>query len=472
MSFDGLLGAGGAAKQLLVYGVGYEIARALLGPLFTQIEYDINNNSPIVELSPPQLADLVIRGVLTSEPDAAARCQVFGIDPAKFHEMYLLAGEPPGLQQVLEMWRRGIVPTDAGVGAPSLNEAIRTSRIYSYWTDAIGKFQFQPVSPADLVDAVQRNQITEAQGVMLSYFAGLGNAETAYPPGADPTPTQDAFTILLNTRGNPPSPGELLELARRGYIPWGNLDPAQKAPNPAEISFAQGIYEGDSKDKWLPYYAKLAEYLPPVRTIPTLIREGAITDAEALTLLEQQGLTPQLAQAYIAGAHSTKATTAKQLNESTITQLLLDKIITVDQATQYLEALGYSASEASLLATSAQARQVASTLTKNVNKIGTYYISHKIDAARAQTELSALGVDPAQIGTLLAGWDIDRTANVAHLSAAQIASAWEYLILTEAQAMQELQVLGYTPYDAWVLLSIKAKQPLPNPPPFGPGLTP
>lgn len=468
MSFDNLLGPGSAARQLLVYGVGYEIARALLGPVFTQIEYDINSNSPIVELSPAELADLVVRGVIGNEPDAAARAKVFGLDAGKFQEMVRLAGEPPGLQQVLEMWRRGIVPTDAGIGAPSLNEAIRTSRIYSYWTDAIGKFQFQPVSPADLVDAVQRNQITEAEGVMLSYFAGLGNAETALPSGANTTPTQDAFTILLNTRGNPPSPSELLELAKRGYIPWGNLDPATKSPNPQEISFAQGIYEGDSKDKWLPEYAKLAEYLPPPRTIVSLLSKGVITAAQAQTLFQQQGLTPALAAVYVASASSTRTAKPKQLNVSAIEQLYIDKAIDQPTAQGYLTALGYTASEAALILETATLRQTMTDLQRNETRIANYYIAHKIDQATASTMLGGLGLPAAQITQLIQGWTIDRQANVKRLTPAQITAAWEIGAFTQDQAQASLEADGYTPYDAWVLLSIKHKSPLPNPPPPGP----
>ena len=444
------------------------MARALLGPMFTQIEYDINANSPIVELTPPQIADLVVRGVIANEPEAAARCKVYGIDAAKFHEMYLLAGEPPGLVQVLEWWRRGIVPTDDGTGKPSLNEAIRTSRIYSYWTPAIDAAQFQPVSPADAVDAVQRNQISEAEGVMLAYFAGLGNAETALPQGADPTASQNAFTILLNTRGNPPSPGELAELVRRKIIPLGNTDPAQKSPNPNEISFAQGIYEGDSKDKWLPGYAALIPYLPPPRTITTLLRTGAITVAQAQDYFEMAGLSPELADAYIASASSAKTTSKKNLNEAAVEQLYVDKLVDQPTALGLLEQLGYNPTEANYLLESAGLRQTLADLNKNIGRVGTYYIAHRIDEATARTMLANLGLPGAQIDQLLTGWTIDRQANIRRLTPAQIESAVEYAGWTVDEAMASLEADGYSPYDAWTLLSIKNKAPLPNPPPQGP----
>jgi hypothetical protein len=469
MSFDGLLGPGSAARQLLVYGVGYEIARSLLGPMFTQIEYLINEGSPLVELSPPELADLVIRGVIGNESEAAARAVKFGIDPGKFHEMTLLAGEPPGLVQVLEWWRRGYLQWDNGIGSASVAEAIRTSRIYSYWTETIQQAQFVPPSPIDAVNAMVRNQLSRSEALALAYFGGLGVGPLSPPIGANMNDTANAFDILVNTRGNPPAPGELLELANRGEIPWGNLDPATKVADPTEISFAQGIYEGDSKDKWLPYLAKLGIYIPPPRSIPALLKSGAITVAQATTFLEHQGLSPDLAAAYVTEATHAKTTKAKQLSESHVVQLYTDKLIDEPTAVADLELLGYNAAEAAQILTTATAEQTLQDYRKAISRISGYYIAHRLSDAQASTALASLGVPADQIASYLSQWQVDRTANVRILSNSQIESAWEYGILTQDEALMELQLLGYTPYDAWVLLSIKAKGPLPNPPPQGPG---
>lgn len=471
-TFDNLLGPGSAARQLLVYGVSYELARSLLGPMFTQIEYLINENSPLVELSPPELADMVVRGFL-QQPDAIARAAKFGLDPARFGLMVDSAGEPPGLVQVLEWWRRGYLGfTGATPQTPSVTNAIATSRIYTSWTPIIKSAQFQGVSPADVVDAVQRNQITLAEGIRLAYHAGLGNSPNPIPSGESSQQTQDALQILLDTRGNPPAVGQLLELANRQIIPWGDLNPANKAPDPAATTFAQGIYEGDAKDKWLPLYAQLGVYLPPPRTVTTLLSKGAITPAQAQQYYQDAGLTPALAAAYVASATTNKTAKPKELSEANVITLLTDKLITQAEAVTFLEQLGYPANEATVLAATAQTAQSIADLKRNEQRVGTYYITHKIDRANALTMLAALGIDPAAAAGLVAGWDVDRQANVRTLTAAQIADALEFGILTYAEAITELEVLGYTPLDAWTVLSIKAKQPLPNKPAGGPGLVP
>ena len=471
MSFDGLLGPGSAARQLLVYGVGYEIARSLLGPMFTQIEYEINQNSPLVELSPPELADLVVRGVIANEPDAAARATKFGLDPGKFQEMVRLAGEPPGLVQVLEWWRRGFLPWDQGIGEPSVAEAIRTSRIYTYWTDTIRQAQFVPPSAADAVDAVLRNQVTLEQGIAMAYFAGLGVGALQVPSDADTTDTATAFQVLLDTAGRPPAPGELGVAANRGYIPWGDLDPATKQPNPSELSFAQGIFEGDTKDKWLPIYAQLAQYRPPPRTVTALLRSGAISTAQALQLFEEAGLSPELAQAYVTSARTTKAVTQKQISLGTVLQMYEAKLLDAATATQDIENLGYTQAEAAAELAFADYQRAHKGLTAATNRVGTAYIAKRIDAQQATTALAALGVPADAVTQYIQEWDIERTTNVKVLTEGQIVTAFHYEVFSpdpatnQATAQTMLEELGYSPYQAWVLLSARAHGPLPNQPP-------
>ena len=471
MSFDSLLGEGSAGRQLLVYGVGYEVARALLGPMFTEIEYQINNNSPIIELSPAELAELVVRGVIANEPDAAARAQKYGLSADKFDQMVRLAGEPPGLVQVLEWWRRGYLPWDQGIGAPSVAEAIRTSRIYSYWTDTIQKAQFQPPSPADAINAVLRNQVTLEEGISMAYFAGLGVTALAVPAGSDTAQTATAFQVLLDTAGRPPAPGELGVAANRGVIPWGNLDPATKVPNAGEISFAQGIYEGDTKDKWLPIYADLARYEPPPRTVVALLRSGAISVADATTYLEHAGVSPALAAQYVVEATTAKTTKQKELSEQRVVTLFTDKLIDLPTATADLELLGYNAAEAEQILTSAVAENTLSDFRGAISRIRGYYIAHRVTDVQASDALAALGVTADKVATYLAQWRIDQEANIKVLSETQIVTAWFYNNFSsvpatnEAIAMGKLQQIGYSAYDAWVLLSNRNKGPLGSPPP-------
>jgi hypothetical protein len=186
--------------------------------------------------------------------------------------------------------------------------------------------------------------------------------------------------------------------------------------------------------------------------------------------LTEQGLSPTLVAAYINAATATKTAATKKLSESNVLTLLADKLIDEPAAVTMLEQLGYPANEAAVLATTGTAALAISDLKANVNRVGTYYIGHKIDRANALTMLATLGLDAGSAAAKVDAWTVERQANVRVLTAAQIANAWEFQILTEGEALAELEVLGYTPLDAWTVLSIKAKQALPNKPAGGPGL--
>lgn len=451
--WSSLLGQGTAAEQLLVYGVAQQIIGVLLTPTLEFLQQELWKQEPAVPVSPQEAADMVLRGVM-SQDEGASEALLSGTNGQRFADLVLNAGEPPGLQDVLLMFRRGFIPEGPAVpGQPSVAEAIKTSRIRNEWATAILQSAVVPISTSAAVDAVLRNQISQGDGETIGFENGIA-------PGD--------FDLLVNTSGNPPSLTELIELTRRGFIPEGNLDPATKVADPGEISFAQGIYEGDTKDKWLPYYAKLQEYIPPPRTVVALLRAGSISPAEGAALLQDAGLTPALADAYVAEATSSKTASAKNLNESTVVELYTLKLLPEADAVADLEALGYTAAESNLLLATAVSKQQLSALNKNVTKIGNYYIAAKIDQATAVTQLANLGVPADQATVLLQGWTIDRTANARILTPAQIATAWKYAVISQEDAMAKLEAYGYDPYDAWVLLGIAGLGPAPDQPPPGP----
>lgn len=442
------------AESFLLWNVASQFVGALLAPMITdltQIMNELSVHAGVHQvLTPAELADMVVRGII-DPANAQSVAAASGTDGNDFTLMVESAGEPPGLEFLLEAWRRGYLGwDDTGPEAPSVERGIRTSRVYNYWADVIRKMAVVPMGVAEAVDAVVEGQITHDDG-----------AKAAYANGID----ADTFQVLVNTRGNPPSPMQLVTLYRRGLIPL-------EGTGPDVTSVQQGIYEGATKDKWWQLLADLAEYLPPARTITALEREGAITAAQAVDLYKKAGLSPELAAIYSAAASHGKTTTHKQLAESAVVQLYEAKLITAAQAEPMLTNLGYDTNEAGFVLALADHNVQAKSVTAAVTKIRTLYTGRKIDAAGAKKALADLQVPEGQIGPLMEVWDIEAQANVRDLTEAQIVEAWHYQIMTQDEAVAALGVLGYTPWDAWVLLSVKNKGPLDHQPPRGPGPSP
>ncbi len=441
-----LFGKGSIIEQILVWQVLGQILAAVMAPELRLLENTVNQITQEVPIPPADLADMVVRAVL-GDAAATEEAKKSGIPPSDFELLVKNAGEPPGIQQLVEAWRRGFIP-EAGLGPDqtSLIQGIFESRVKNKWFGTLLALATRPVPAADAVDAFVKGQIPYDQGEKLAYEDGYD---------------RDAYRILVNTRGNPPSPIELAEFLRRGFIPL-------EGTGPDVLSFQQGIYEGATKNKWWRLESRLAEYIPPPRTVTAMVREGALTDDEALALFKQAGLSEQLAAAYLHAAHHQKLQADKLLAKADIEQLYRDHVISGDEATSALKVLGWTDTEIPLLLALQDVKRSITALNQAIGRVHNLYVNHKIDKGQALNALNALHVPAAQIQQMIPDWDIERSSNVKVLTPAEIAAALFYKVIDQATAQQELEAQGFTPFDAWILLSVRMHHPLPNQPAPGP----
>lgn len=463
-----LFGGGGVARQFLIYGVGYEIARSLLQPIFVAISTDqweraiAEGGTKVYQpLSPADLADMVIKGIVTTA-FAQREASKYGVRPVDFDRMSLDHGEPPPLQLVLEMFRRGFIPWSAGaIPAISAQNAIREGRIRDEWITVLRDAQFTPPSVADAVEAVVRNQITRTQGIALAYYAGLGTKSLTPPTGADTTDTETAFQVLFDTAGRPPAPGQLAELVWRGAIPVTGT-------GPEVTSYQQGVFEGDLKDKWEKPLEALLVNIPALYEIRVLLEHGAISTTLAAKYLKEAGYSSTIATALAADATSQAIVTDQLLTEQNLKALYQNGTITQAQALTMLGNIGYETTAANFIVASWKLDTAWSALQSSISRVGSYYISRKINATEAAQNLRRLTVPETSIATIIAEWTVARTSNVTLLTVTNIVDAWAYGIFTQATAIEYLQAHGLTAYDAWVRLSIKNEGKLPTEPSQGP----
>lgn len=433
-----------AASQLFIWQVMGQLVGALMEPLLNAVTRAVNETSQTTPLSPEQLADMVVRNFI-SLADGSDYAKQSGIAPADFQRMVYAAGDAPGPTQLVEMLRRQIIPaTGTGGDVVSFQQGIAEGRLLDKWADPVQALGDVPLGVADAVDAVVEGQIDQATGAAEAYKNGV---------------SADNFQILVNTRGNPPSVTELLELNRRGLIPLEGV-------GPAETTVQQGIYEGATKDKWWQLLAQLGNYIPPPRTVTAMVRAGSIDDATALQLWKDAGLSDTLAQAYLTDAHKPTRTTTPAVTASEVSQLYEDGLVSQTQAEGMLTTLGYSTEDAQAIVSLAVFNTSKSQLTSATSRIRTLYISRKITRATAAAALSDLHVAPAQVTAMLDMWDVDESANVKVLTEAQVADAYEYALIDQPTATNLLQGMGYSAWDAWLLLSVKMKAPQGAPPPM------
>lgn len=450
-SWADLVGKGSVAETLLVWGLLNQLVQDVLGPFLEAVQIKVNHANPLFPNTPADLADMTVRGVL-DQNRAADEAADSGINADRFGRLVHLAGEPPGLETVLEMFRRGYIGwDDTGLDTASVERAIKTSRVYDYWSGPIRKNAQIPITVGEAVNAFLRGQTDETTAKAEAQASGI-NAER--------------FQILFDSAGRPPSPMELVELLRRKLIPL-------EGTGPAELSFQQGIFEGDSKDKWWPLYAKLAEYLPPPRIISTLLRTGAIDQATAAKLFDDAGLTPEMQAAYIHSTNGEKMAGTRELAQGVVLELYQAKAVDQATATGLLNVLGYTNTQATLLLELYDLRRDITATNQAINRVGRLYTTHKITRAAAVELLAQFGVTPAHEAQLMATWDLELVSEVKLPTAAELGTALFYKAITPDEAMSEAMKLGYTPLDAYIVLSAHSRGPVGNKPapgPAGPGV--
>jgi len=441
-SFGDVFGEGSTAYQLLVYGLGQQVLQSLLAPFLTELEVEVNTAFPVNPLSPADSATAANRSFMT-DADAQAEAAKQGIDAARFEIMRNLAGNAPAPEELAEALRRGIIQaTGSGADAISFDQGIAEGNLLDKWGPTIQALAKTIPSPADIVDAIVRNQVTAAEGAALYETVG---GDTDY------------LQLQVDTNGNPPAPTELLEMAMRGIIPWTGT-------GPDALSFQQGIYEGDAKDKWEPVYQSLAQFWPSVSELVELYRWGVIDQETATAGMVSRGVSDEQAGWWIDYANLNAVNDYRGLTEQSVLSMVSIGYMSDAQATTALQALHRGPDAIETLLSYAHIQRAIQSVNQAVSRVGALFTARKITAQTAQDALVRLGIESVAVADILADWEAIAAINVKVLSEGQIVDAFHYGVMTQATAQQELVNLGYTEYDAWVLLSVKHESPLPGEP--------
>lgn len=421
----GILGEGSVARQMLVWNVLGSVVGAATQPFTRALQDDLWAKTPIVPLSPAELADMVVRGVAGNDW-AVSQAARSGIGPENFALMVHNSGEPPALMEMLSLFRRG------KVDATMLDHAIRQSRVRDEWIPIVHEMGLDEPTSTDILQAYLQGQVGHDEAMAL--YRKLGG---------DP----EYFQLMYDTRGSAPTPNEAALMARRGIIPW-------EGTGPGAVSYAQAFLEGPWRNKWSAAFRSVSNYAPPPRTVSALYAEHAIDQETALKLFGQAGLSPELAGAYLVGASKTKVATHRNLAVSTIEALYVEKAIDQQSALDMLALLGYDPAEAEFMLLVNDMKRFEKYFQAAIGAAHTQYVGHHIDAATASNVLDNIGVAPTEKDHLMALWLLERGARVKVLTPSEIRKAANNQVITADEALSRLVDDGYSTADATIYLQL------------------
>ena len=182
--------------SIIGFGIGAAASSVFEAPL-ADLSAEAWSKFTNRRLSPADLAELVLRGERT-EAEGAGEAKESGINADRFGELVKLVGNPPGVETLVTMRRRGII-SDADFA-----RGIVTGRIRTEWIDQLAQLQHDFITPAEAAGLVARGFLDRSSGEKAAAAAGISSSD---------------FGHLVDDALNVPPLGELLELVNRGAIP-------------------------------------------------------------------------------------------------------------------------------------------------------------------------------------------------------------------------------------------------------------
>lgn len=371
-----------------------------------------------VPLSPADAALALLRGNITQERALKAAADS-GVDAADFQTLVDNTGEPLGLMQLLEAYRRGFI------NKQRLERGIIQSRVRNEWLDVAEMLRYSPISVADAVNAVVQNHITQEQGDAISQQNGL-------EPGS--------FATLVETAGEPLSRTELEELYNRGEITKAQVE--------------QGLRESRLKNKYVDQAFSLHTKLMPIRNLSEAVEFGTMSLANAVGEAMKNGYSQADATSLILTASARKLHQFKMQAVTAAETLLIDNAM--DRATFIKVALnhGFDEAEAEAIAEGAEYKRVARLTQSAITAVRAKYLSRHIDKGEASGLLDGLGVVSAHRDQLLKVWALELSSMTRLLTPAEIIRAYKKGMFDGKEAEKRLIGLGFSQTDAALLVEI------------------
>lgn len=453
---------GAIIEQVFVFGIVSQLLGTSVAPFLQGISNDLWTAAVgagiAVPVSPAIIATAAGRGLnLGDKPTvnvpgwAYTEAAKSGVAKDDVDLQASLVGLPPALQELFEMYRRGII------GLDQVKVGLREGDFRDDWIDRAVQLVHTWLTPLDFVRAAVQAQMPYADALEWAKKTGL-DTSTALPlatGGTEATP--DMFGLAFSIAGRPPGPQEMAHMAQRGIIPWTGT-------GANETTFQQGIAESDVKTKWTSALQKLAEYKPPPGEVKTMLERGVISHDQALGFWRQDGVPDAVATAFAAEAEQQSTIQDKHLARGQILAGYYDHIFTNAQAKELLALLGYSGAVAEDLLAIADFRRELTAINSIVRRVGTLYESFKLSATHAKAALHNVGIPDEQAADLLHTWETLRVAPIRLPSEADIGAAVKYGTLTVDEALDALGNLGFQPRDAAIVLSAHSQvqiKPLP-----------
>lgn len=376
-----------------------------------------------VLLSPHDLAMARQQGFV-DQARAESESALQGVTAERADLLFELAGLPPGIDPATEALHRGFID-DAGFA-----QIVREGHTKTKYTDLLLRLAKPLLRPATIVNLYLRGWITQADyhGRMAAWGYEAGQADDWY-----------------DASGRPAAPVQM-------YTAWARDVTGPDGSAMDETQFLKGIRESDIRPEWGPMLWGNRWNYPSLFQLRSAVQDGGITRDRALTILKYERYEHADAVALVDAWLRPTATGPKGLTAAELVAEYEGLYLTRAELVADLQAMGYSATTAAEKANAADARRTRLARNAAIAAIQKRYEEWRATEADVRTRLGELNVTTDAADHLLTLWGYERADKLRLLTPAQIKKAVGANLLTRADALTELEQLGYTAADATILL--------------------
>lgn len=374
-------------------------------------------------MDPGTAATLVARR-LKAPVDPFEHAARNGVHRVTLDAIALAQSVTPTVGETLELLRRKVI------GPGAAETALQQAGVQDAWIEALLALKVTPPSAELAVTAEVQNHLDPGRVKEIMEANGFDPANHDW---------------WYETAGVPPGIEELIKLLRRKLI--------------SREFLVQAIRESRIKDKYIDAILETKRYVPPPRTVMAVFKQGGFDHARTLELLEENGLTPEDAAAYVAGAGAHHQTAVHTEAASLIMGAYEYRLYDRNQAKTALLSTRHGEGEAELMLEVADRKRAFRLQAEAIARVRAAYVGWRIDETAASGRLDALAIPSEARDDFMHTWTVEHELNRRHLTPTQIEGLFRRQKLDEAQALARLRAQGFTDEDAALLLDLATPAP-------------
>lgn len=375
-------------------------------------------------LSGADLANASVQNQMTDTEIESYRARL-DIDTADMQTLIKLAGEPPGIDTLLEGWNRGFIDESF------VEQGLKESRLKNKYNDFIKQLRFKIPPISDLIRFMVREAFDDNISQKFSY-------DNDYPSQIDSFVEQNGLSRdwakrYWRAHWQLPSPSQAYDMLHRNLITIDDL--------------ASLLKTADYPRFWREKLIQLSTELYTRVDVRRMFRIGVLDESGVLKSYKELGYNDERASKLTEFTVKDVRLEQKDLTKNELLGLFEDSIIDETYLTNSLIKLGYDSVEIQYLISASQLKKQKSITNDEIKAIQTKFIDGNIDNSSALSLLAKAGLDNLAGQAKVDLWTATKAGKVAKPTTAKLESWYEDDIITLDDFESELVKLGwFEPY--------------------------